>query len=88
LSIERFAHKAAEDYCNIQDFDMEKAHAEVEARVKRAFGRYDSQVPEGFFFNQDPRGYALKIDNEVNKNMPEGFYTDWGGYFILAPEFD
>lgn len=41
-------------------------------------------IPEGFFWNLDPRGYALKIDPE--KGGVVGLMTDWGGYGILAPE--
>ena len=39
------------------------------------------------FFNNDPRGYALKIDDEfVSKNKLE-IHCDWGGNGILAPDF-
>jgi len=54
--------------------------------IETLFGK----LPSGFFVNSDPRGYALKIDNE----NPEGkalieacqLHTDWGGYGILSPE--
>lgn len=57
-------------------------------RVKVVFGK----LPPGFFVNGDPRGYALKINND----KPEGhalieavkLHTDWGGYGILSPEID
>jgi len=40
------------------------------------------------FINYDPRGYALKIkDGYVPENNLQ-IYQDWGGYGILAPEFD
>ncbi|MEN6420376.1 MAG: hypothetical protein ABFD76_00390 [Smithella sp.] len=38
------------------------------------------------FINHDPRGYALKIKSEYVKDLQ--IYKDWGGYGILAPEFD
>lgn len=37
------------------------------------------------FVNQDPRGYALKIESEwTDENAPR-MYKDWGGYGIIAP---
>jgi len=55
----------------------------VRARVVAIFGK----IPEGFRFNQDPRGYALKIDPEKG-NIPHGMQTDWGGNGTLAAEID
>ena len=52
----------------------------VESRVAKIFG---GQVPQGFFVNTDPRGYALKIDEGF---IPDGMATDWGRFGILAPE--
>lgn len=43
------------------------------------------------FINHDPRGYALKIKSEyVNRlfYVPLQMYRDFGGYGILAPEFN
>jgi hypothetical protein len=44
------------------------------------------------FINYDPRGYALKIRSEwtagYNSKAEKRIYTDFGGYGILAPEFD
>ncbi len=43
------------------------------------------------FINRDPRGYALKIQFDFATQLAsKGFrvYQDWGGYGILAPEFD
>ncbi len=81
VKIEREAHKAATDYCNgdieQEDFDVEKEKATV--AVRNAFGHY---LP-GFFVNGDPRGYALKLDNDKT-TIPEGMHKDWGGYGILA----
>ena len=38
--------------------------------------------------NGDPRGYALKIDDGYVREKRVDIYRDWGGYGILAPEFD
>lgn len=86
-TLENRAHYAAERYCNDSRFtseDMEKVHEDITASVAKMFG---GNVPEGFFVNNDPRGYALKIDNE-KVTIPAGLHTDLGGYGILAPDFD
>ena len=40
------------------------------------------------FINHDPRGYALKIKSEYVKDHNLQIYQDWGGFGIIAPEFD
>lgn len=40
------------------------------------------------FINHDPRGYALKIKGEYIQANQFDIYRDFGGYGILAPEFD
>jgi len=37
--------------------------------------------------NRDPRGYALKIEDEWFKDHDVRIHKDWGGYGILAPDF-
>jgi len=37
------------------------------------------------FFNHDPRGYSLKINEVTAKEY--NIYTDMGGYGIIAPDF-
>ncbi len=60
----------------------------VVAMVKKALGI----VPPGFFVNGDPRGYALKIDNDTAEGAAlisaAGLHRDMGGYGILSPEID
>jgi hypothetical protein len=44
-----------------------------------------------FHINYDARGYALKIDNSIMKELFDKgirLYSDFGGYGILAPEFE
>lgn len=55
----------------------------IRSEVAKVFG---GELPKGFKFNQDPRGYALKIDKDRGGIIPQGMETDWGGYGILAPE--
>ena len=40
------------------------------------------------FINHDPRGYALKIDDEYVRANNLEIHRDFGGYGILSPEFD
>jgi hypothetical protein len=43
------------------------------------------------FVNLDPRGHALKIDDDYMRTARVwelfGLTSDWGGYGIIAPEF-
>lgn len=74
---------------------------EQEASVAYVLGRVDYvlqfrnlNIP--VFVNLDPRGYALKIDDEwMNAQRADhrtaykaALHRDMGGYGILAPEFD
>jgi hypothetical protein len=77
---ERFAHGAAEDYCNVPDFDWDAATERVEQHVAELFG---GELPDGFFVNGDPRGYALKLRSGTGSLT----YRDWGDFEILAPDF-
>ncbi len=38
------------------------------------------------FINRDPRGYALKINDEWMTEHDAKLEKDWGGYGLLAPE--
>lgn len=40
------------------------------------------------YLNTDPRGYALKIRDEVMREKRYTLHIDMGGYGIIAPEFD
>lgn len=54
------------------------------ACVRRLLG-IDEFFP--VFFNGDPRGYALKIEDSWMRSHPDAkLHQDWGGYGILAPE--
>lgn len=83
--IEKRANSFATAYCNgsIDSDDWDVFRQEFEESVEDTFG----QLPQGFFVNSDPRGYALKLDNE-QVQIPQGMETDWGGYGILAAEIN
>lgn len=94
--IEREAHKAAEDSCNgdIDNDQWSEIDIRLSARVAALFG---GEVPLGFYINGDARGYALKLDHDAWSEHPLAApgriidpisYTDWGGYMILAPDFE
>lgn len=38
------------------------------------------------FVNLDPRGYALKINDEWMRANSVTLHSDWGGYGIIAPD--
>ena len=86
-SLELKAHKIALDWCNGEngvttdniDFFVDPILKKVNAILKPKFEIY---------FNGDARGYALKISDKIMKEHNLKLYTDWGGYGILAPEFD
>jgi hypothetical protein len=40
------------------------------------------------FINYDARGYTLKINDDYVKAQKLTIYQDWGGYGILAPDFN
>jgi hypothetical protein len=86
--IEVRAHRLAEEYCNgIID---ETQDAKNEASILKALDNILNFKAQGIpvFVNGDPRGYALKIADEYVKAHNLEIHRDWGGYGILAPEFD
>ena len=42
----------------------------------------------GIFLNTDPRGYALKIPDEIVKENNLTIHKDWGGFGIIAPDLN
>lgn len=92
--IEGAAHKLAEDACNYLSMESD----EFSNRELHLYARLLSVLmPEkaitdlkskGVFINFDPRGYALKINDEYMRKHNIKLHTDWGGYGILAPEID
>lgn len=85
--LETTAHRAAEQYCNgeIDSEGWEKISDSVKESARKLFG---GKLPDQFFVNGDPRGYALKICGPEAGNpggyIPEGMQTDWGGNGCLA----
>lgn len=50
--------------------------------------KQDAGLADAIFINGDPRGYTLKIKDSYVREHKLVIYTDWGGYGILAPEFN
>lgn len=77
--------------CNgVVEYD-EDANDAALRRVQALLGMSDEMaVQTGLFINRDPRGYALKFDDEwtrgYNAHAEKHIYTDLGGYGILAPD--
>ena len=74
------------EYANENEPDQ--ACAAILAKVNAILGNARNAVP--VFINRDPRGYALKIDDEAIRELRahgKPIHSDWGGYGILAPDF-
>ncbi len=84
MKIEREANSAACNYCNgtLGTDGMETKDATIKAKVAKVFG---GKLPPGFFYNKDPRGYSLKLEEN---SVPFALHTDLGRYQILAPEIN
>ena len=83
------AHRLAEDDCNGLIESEEKGERKENAILKslnRILNFQAQNIP--VFFNGDPRGYALKIKPEWMKKHNADLHCDWGGYGIIAPDFD
>lgn len=81
-------HRVAEQWCNgeISNETAEEKHTQALELLDKLlrFRRKGVRV----IINGDPRGYALKIDDQSMQEKNLNLYRDWGGYGILAPEFD
>lgn len=90
-SLEVKAHRLATDYCN-GDIDGDKWDTETE-KILNSLDKILNFKYQGVpvFVNGDARGYALKVESDFIKGYCSTvgrIHTDWGGYGILAPEFD
>ena len=86
------ATRVTEAYCNgaASMADVDRMEKSVMASLERLFGK-ERVVEAGMFINTDPRGYALKVSEEWTRAYTANggrLHRDWGGYGILAPEFD
>jgi hypothetical protein len=84
------AHQLATDYCNgvrgINSETWNPAADKILNALDKKINFRKQAIP--VFINGDARGYALKIDDDYTKANNLEIHRDWGGYGILAPEFD
>lgn len=85
-----------ENGVNQDRLDHEKALAKIRVSELLGLDKYGFELA-GLLVNSDPRGYALKIDDEKSgwfvhwqdeqrKAGKPTIHTDWGGFGILAPD--
>lgn len=100
-SLELKAHRLAVDYCNgengITSENWEQKIVPIMEKVYKILGNgeYNEDRPHHkkvpIFLNGDARGYALKINESYTRmlrNSGKELHTDWGGYGIIAPDFN
>ena len=88
FKIENKAHQLAEHFCSFYEDEekQQKIIDDILNKVDKLLNFKNQNIP--VFFNGDCRGFTLKIDSEYmrdNKIYP--FYSDWGGFGIIAPSF-
>ena len=88
--IELQAHRYAERVCNGEIDPTEAEDARWEANILGQVDRLLNFRAAGIpvFINGDPRGHALKIDDKYVRDNNLEIERDWGGYGLIAPEFD
>jgi hypothetical protein len=84
--LERRASRLAESACNgtTSDVAYERACNRILAELQSLLG--DSPALAHVFVNGDPRGFALKIEDEYVSANNLDVARDMGGYGILCPE--
>lgn len=86
--LERKCNLAAISYCN-GDSDTgswERMAFATSESLMGLLGIKATDLEHGVFVNPDPRGYALKIKDNVMSEKKLKLHRDWGGYGILAPD--
>ena len=80
--IERAVSRITTTACNgdVSQAELDLVCERALSDMTKVFG---GTLPNGIFINQDPRGYALKLDSGV-RQLPEGMTKDWGNYGLLA----
>lgn len=75
--------------CNGPELQAERADCigdDILDDVDSLLGFRAQGVP--IFVNRDPRGYALKIDDDWMRKHKPDLHSDCGGYGIIAPEIE
>jgi len=83
--LEREGDKIALEGCNVGTSPaLEKREQQLMIKVDKLLGFKKKKIP--VFLNGDPRGYALKIQDDYVRKHDLQIHTDWGGYGIIAPD--
>lgn len=85
--IEEKLHFLNEVFC---ERDLTEEEEEEKEKLKQEAKKI-LNYSDAIVFNNDPRGYSLKLAPEVTEEaIDRGFYIlkDWAGYGILAPDFE
>ena len=94
IRIEKKLHRLAEAECNGDVENSEAIWDREEKKIKALIGERWSTF---LHLNGDPRGYTIKLDihhgdavSAIDQRKQElgGIHTDFGGYVILAPDFE
>ena len=73
---------------DVQQATEDEVDAYFEKIEKSVIGILGDKAMQCLVINFDPRGYALKISDKYIRDNNLSIYQDWGGYGILAPDFD
>ena len=88
--LENKAHKLAIMNCNegVDDEVYEAEEMKILGAVNKLLNNIEGVSLEyvPIFMNGDPRGYALKIQDDYVRSHNLNIHRDMGGYGIIAPE--
>lgn len=90
--LESAAHRLSTQWCN-GFIDSDKWSIETDKIIDKVYDILGKNkcIETGLFVNGDARGYALKLSSDWTtgyRDMDRDIYCDWGGYGIVAPEFN
>ena len=73
------------DYCNgaIDGDEIDAYQDKLVPRILKVIGKDNLDMLK---INRDPRGYTLKLTTKAIHGA--SIHKDWGGYGILAPDFN
>jgi hypothetical protein len=87
LALTNLNIKLCNGYIDLKE--MERKSNALMVKVDKLLNNEDKRIKT--FINQDPRGYALKIETRDNYDLRnKGIYlsSDWGGFGLIAPEIN
>lgn len=77
---------SSEKYSELAEKEAERVSESARKNLAKYCRNY-KQFSKELFINQDPRGYALKLDiTKPTSHFLCKVDRDWGNYFVLAPE--